>query len=98
METHEEDSWWQKNAIALLTLLLTVLAYFYFGVIQINNLENKVKALEQYKLEANVRMDGLEAKKVDKEVFILIMNGQSEIKQAQAKTNDLLIQHILKGK
>lgn len=98
MAGHEEDNWWQKNAIALLTLLLTVLTFLYFGVIKGNTSENDIVALKQWKLEATVRMDGLDNKKVDKETFILIMNGMADIKQSITKNNDLLLEHILKGK
>jgi hypothetical protein len=71
------------------SVIIALLTFAYFGVVKGNTAENEISALKQWKLEANIRMDGLEAKKVDKETFIILMTGQNEIKT-------LLINHILK--
>ena len=80
------------------SIILTLLTFAYFGIVKGNTAENEIVALKQWKLETVVRMDALDAKKVDKETFIMIMNGQAEIKQSIEKTNSMLLDHILKGK
>ena len=97
MAGNENEGWISKYG-AWVALIMWIATFVYYGIIEGNTAKNKIAALEQWKLEATIRMDNLDRDKVSKETFIMIMNGQIEIKGLIDKTNTLVLDHILKGK
>ena len=93
----ENESWINRYG-TWVSIGLMLLTFVYYGIIEGNTSKNKIASLEQWKLEATIRMDNLDRDKVSKETFIMIMNGQIEIKGLIDKTNTLVLDHILKGK
>ena len=97
MAGNENEGWISKYG-AWVALIMWIATFVYYGIIEGNTAKNKIAVLEQWKLEATIRMDNLDRDKVSKETFIMIMNGQIEIKGLIDKTNTLVLDHILKGK
>jgi hypothetical protein len=97
MEGNDNDNWISKYG-TWVSFILWVLTFLYYGVYEGTTLKNKVAALETKDIEKSVRIDGIEKDKVSKETFVLIMTGVVEIKASIEKTNNLLLDHILKGK
>ena len=93
----DNESWINKYG-TWFSIGLMILTFVYYGVIEGNTSKNKIATLESKLIEQSVKIDIVDNKKVDKETFIMIMNGQIEIKSSIEKTNSLLLEHILKGK
>ena len=96
MPESENEKWLKSNLLGLMSFAVTALTIFYFGVIKGNDQLNAIKAQGEAIVEIKVDIKALQAEKVDKETFNMIMSGQREIQSDIKDVRRMLLEHINK--
>lgn len=80
MAGNENESWFNNSRLGILTLVLNLLCLAYLGVIQGNDLKNQVKAHDDRLDKNDAQILALEATKVSKETFQILLNNMTDVK------------------
>ena len=80
MAENDQNNWWKTNAVAFLSIIITLGTFAYFGVIKGNDDSNTIKAHTETIIEMKAEIKALKVEKVDKETMQLIQLSLAEIK------------------
>ena len=72
MNNEHNDQWLRANLLGIISIVITVMTFAYFGVIKGNENSNRIKAHDEMMTEMKLQIKMLEDKKVDKEVFMML--------------------------
>jgi len=98
MRNDENDGWFNNTRLSVMSFALTVIGILYMAVIQGNDLKNTVKNNEIQLNKIETQIIGLEAKKLDKETFALILTTLTELRSDIRDFQISLNEHVNKGK
>lgn len=80
MRDNENDGWFNNNRLGLIALAMNLLAIAYMGIIQGNDQKNAVKSHDERLNKIDDQILALEATKVSKETFQIILNNLTDMK------------------
>lgn len=91
MAETENNKWVKDNLLGIVSIVITLMTIGYFGIIKGNNDTNRIGALETGQAKTEMKLQSLEDKKVDKEVFMMIQTSLSGIQNdiREIRTNQL---------
>lgn len=91
MSEAENNKWIKNNLFGIIAVVMSLMHTGYYGIIKGNNDTNRIGVLETEAAKTELKLQTLEEKKVDKEVFMMIQTSLAgiQIDIREIRTNQL---------